>query len=156
MKVKSSHLNTFKRVVEITLDISQAYKPGIQAFGAIYSSYLTINNPRLLDGSVAIDEALKRKYPKDNRWDFVVSYDRKAYYIEIHPVTNGEVNKIIAKRNWLEKWLQAEAKELDKYPSATPRYFWLQSGRCGLLRNSIEYKKAAQEGLLPQKGIIFR
>ena len=142
--------NAFQTAVESVHDLVSAYRKGLKALDNAAASCMVVNNSRLVDGSVDIDTTLKRKYPKANRWDYVFSYNGKAYYVEVHPATDGQVKVMMAKKKWLIDWLQIEAQSLDAYPSASPRLYWIQSGRNGLTKGSIEYRRAAQTGLLPQ------
>jgi len=141
--------NQFQITVQSVPDISKAYNPGLQALGS-YASYVKTKDTRNIEGSVDIDSAVQHLYPDSNRWDYVVSYGGCAYYIEVHPATDGEVKKVIAKRDWLIGWLKSKAVKLNGYPSAKPMFYWIQSGKCGITKNSIEYKKAAMAGMLPK------
>lgn len=142
--------NAFQTAVESVSDLVSAYRKGLQALENGDAGCVKVGNYRLVDGSVNIDVALNRKYPEANRWDYVFSYNGKAYYVEVHPATDGQVKVMMAKKKWLIDWLQIEAQSLDAYPSASPRLYWIQSGRNGLTKGSIEYRRAAQTGLLPQ------
>lgn len=149
-KKRPNQSNAFQTAVESVPDLVFAYRKGLQALENGDAGCVKVGNSRLVDGSVNIDESLKKKYPKANRWDYVFSYNGKAYYVEVHPATDGQVKVMMAKKEWLENWLQTEAQSLDAYPSASPRFYWIKSGRNGITKGSIESKKAAQAGLRPQ------
>lgn len=151
-KLSVASKNEFQKTVEKVVDIKTAYKSGLQALGT-NASLISIKNTRNLEGSVDIDSTTATLYPNDNRWDYVFSYERKAYYVEVHPAYTGEVKKVVAKRTWLLNWLVTKAAELNSYQSASPRFYWIQSGKCAILPNSPEYKQAAAAGLVPRSGL---
>ena len=142
----------FQKVVMSVTDIKSAYEVGLKAMNG-NSSLINVKSTCLIDGSVDIDKAVCLLYPNDSRWDYVLSYDGKAYYIEVHPAYTGEVKCLIAKKRWLLNWLQTKAQPLNNYPSATPRLYWLQSGKGALLKNTPEYRQAAIEGLIPRAAL---
>ena len=147
-------MNKFEAVVRSVTDISEGYKPGLSAMGA-NSRYVSAKDTRKMDGSVDIDAYTHAKYPDDNRWDYVLSYDQRAFFVEVHPVTGGTVKEMEAKLKWLKLWLKQHAQPLDTYPSGNPRFTWVSSGKCGLLKTSPEYRRAAMLGLLPVKKLAL-
>lgn len=120
------------------------------------SRYVSTKDTRKLDGSVDIDTCTHDNYPDEPRWDYVLSYDKRAYFVEVHPTTGGTVKEMEAKLKWLKAWLKQEAKPLDDYPSGKRRFTWVSSGKCGLLKSSPEYRRAAMLGLLPVKTMALR
>ncbi|MBR5715613.1 MAG: hypothetical protein IKX59_03440 [Bacteroidales bacterium] len=140
-------MNNFEKTVVTIPDIANGYCKGLGALGAD-SSYVSVKYTRLIDGSVDIDSCTKELYPASNRWDYVVSYDGRAYYFEVHPATEGEVKMMEAKLKWLKGWLKQNAQPLDEYPSGTPQFTWVHSGKCGLAKGSKEYWKVAMLGLV--------
>lgn len=151
-RVPTASKNAFQETVEKVEDIKTAYKSGLQALGAD-ASLINVEKTRNLDGSVDVDSTTEALYPDDNRWDYVFSYEGKAYYVEVHPAYTGEVKKVVAKKTWLLNWLVTKAMALNSYPSASPRLYWIQSGKCAILPNSPEYKQAAAAGLIPRSGL---
>jgi hypothetical protein len=143
-------MNKFQATVIKVSDIAEGYCQGLGALGT-NSCYVAVKEPRHLDGSVDIDTCTHDAYPHDNRWDYVFSYEGKAYYLEVHPATGGSVKEMEAKLSWLKSWLKKKAAPLDAYPSGTPRYTWVHSGKCGLLKSAPEYRRAATLGLIPIK-----
>ena len=140
-------MNDFEKTIAKVPEIAYGYCRGLKALK--HDSQYVFADSRLLDGSVNIDDCTKCKYPSSNRWDYVISYKGQAYFLEVHPATNGSVKEVIAKLMWVKGWLKEVAYELDLYPSGTPRFNWVHSGKCGLLKSSKEYKKAAMFGLVP-------
>ena len=145
--------NLFQQAVEKVDDIKNAYRAGLHALAPADQPRILIASPRKLEGSVDIDSTTCAKYPNDTRWDYVIAYSGLAYYVEVHPATNGEVKVMKSKKLWLQQWLKDKAEALNTYPSAKPRMYWIQSGKCGLLKTSPEYKQAAVAGLIPQPNL---
>ena len=148
-------MNKFAKTVSAVPDIANGYRLGLGALGAD-SNYVAAAAKRSIDGSVNIDCCTKEKYPEDHRWDYVISYCDKAYYLEVHPATDGEVKVLEAKLKWLKSWLRQTATDLDSYPSGTPKYTWVHSGKCGLTKGSREYKKAVMLGLVPKNSLALK
>lgn len=149
------YMSSFEAVVKTVPDISNGYKSGLGALGA-NSRYVSVKDTRKLDGSVDIDACTHSKYPDEHRWDYVFSYGERAFFVEVHPATGGSVKEMKAKLEWLQTWLKQQAKPLDDYSSGKPRFSWISSGKCGLLKSSPEYRRAAMLGLLPVKMIVLR
>ena len=147
-------MSKFEAIVRSVTDISEGYKPGLSAMGA-NSRYVLAKDTRKLDGSVDIDACTHDKYQGDHRWDYVLSYDERAFFVEVHPTTGGEVKEMEAKIGWLKAWLKQHAKPLNEFPSGKPRFTWVSSGKCGLLKSSPEYRRAAMLGLLPVKMLVL-
>ncbi|MBQ3657142.1 MAG: hypothetical protein II956_09930 [Bacteroidales bacterium] len=132
--------NSFKTAVD--KDLPNAYKEGLGAIkGNDKGKFDFIENSRNISGSADIDAAMKKQFPHENRWDYVIGYNEKAYFFEVHPMTEGEVSKIIAEKNWLENFLNNYAKNLNAIKMLP--YFWLQTDK---RRNTIAPKsiKATQ------------
>lgn len=142
-------MNKFERIVVQVPDIVGGYSQGLKALVGKYSQYVAVADSRSIDGSVDIDACTEDKYPAENRWDYVISYQGRAYYLEIHPATNGSVKEVEAKLKWLKNWLSQKAVALNGYPSGMPRFTWVHSGKCGLSKTSTEYKRASILGMAP-------
>ncbi len=148
-------MNKFEETVAKVPDIAGGYHQGLQALESRDLQYVSVSDSRSLDGSVAIDSCTKSKYPSGNRWDYVISYKERAYFMEVHPATNGSVIEMDAKLKWVKDWLKDKAPALDSYPSGNPRFTWVHSGRYGLLKSTSEYRKAAKLGLIPVKRLTL-
>lgn len=148
-------MNNFEKIVSETHDISKGYCSGLSALKSD-ASYVVVNAPRQLDGSVDIDTCTKALYPKESRWDYVVSYNGKAFFMEVHPATVGEIKEVEKKLGWLKQWLEDKAKSLGAYPYGVPRFTWVHSGKCGLSKESREYKRMAQKGLVLRKRLELK
>lgn len=147
-------MNSFEKAVASVPDVAGGYCQGLAALGSD-SRYVTVGETRSLDGSVNIDSCTKSLYPDANRWDYVISYAGKAYYVEVHPATGGMVKVMEAKLAWLKQWLRQKAKPLEEYPAGSPRFSWVHTGKCGLSKTSTEYRRAAMMGLIPRKSLRF-
>lgn len=143
-------MNDFEKVVIAVADIAMGFRQGLQALGN-NSVFVNVTESRLLDGSTDIDTCTRNLYPNAHRWDYVISYKGKAYYLEVHPATGGTVKEMESKITWLKCWLKQKATALDAYPSGVPRFSWVHSGKCGLSKTSTEYRRAAMIGLIPAR-----
>jgi len=105
-------------------DLPGAYCSGLGAIkGSDRNKFDFLKDTRKINGSADIDTTVKKQFPTDNRWDYVVGYNEKAYFFEVHPMTEGEVATLIAKKDWLEGLLTSKVKNINKLKQ-TP-FFWL-------------------------------
>lgn len=141
----------FQQAIENTPEVSNAYKPGLQALQKGETGKIIVVGSKKLDGSIDIDSALKDVYKDANRWDYVIGYDSKVCFVEIHPAFTSEVTTMIAKLTWLKSWLKDKAPEINNLPKIAPTYTWIQSGKCAIIPGSREEKKLATYGLKPMK-----
>lgn len=139
--------SAFKEAVSNTPDISKGYKAGLTALGK-YSSKVTVPNNVKVEGSVDIDATTVSLYPRANRWDYVIGFNSKVIFVEVHPATTGEVDVVLKKLDWLKNWLNSKAPDLAKLRAPEP-YFWIQSKNFQILRHSPQYRRAVQKGILP-------
>lgn len=110
--------------VAVDTDLPGAYRSGLGAIkGSERSKFDFLKDTRKIDGSADIDSTVKKQFPNDNRWDYVVGYNDKAYFFEVHPMTEGEVSTMIAKKDWLEGFLNTKAININKLKRLP--YFWL-------------------------------
>ena len=141
----------FKEVVEKTPDIAGAFKCGLSAVKQSERKSIIIKTPRLVDGSVDIDGATKALYANESRWDYVIGYDGKAYFVEVHPANTKNVVEMEGKLRWVQKWLEEHAKELNSYPCGNPRFLWAAThSGVHILKTSPEYRRAASLGIIPR------
>ncbi len=83
-----------------------------------------VKDARRLDGSLNIDEETKMLYPNESRWDYAVGYDGKVYYVEVHPANTSNVEEVIKKKLWLDKWLKEKAPSMSALKAGSPKYQW--------------------------------
>lgn len=139
--------SAFKDAVSKTPDISSGYKAGLTALGK-YSSKVIVPNNVKVEGSVDIDTTTVSLYPRANRWDYVIGFNSKVIFVEVHPATTGEVDVVLKKLDWLKNWLSSKAPDLAKLRAPEP-YFWIQSKNFQILKHSPQYRRAVQKGILP-------
>jgi len=108
--------NEFRKAVEQTSDISNAYKSGIQAIKGNEKPKFSFSDNRAIKGSVDIDTALRSRFPEQNRWDYAIGYGDIVVFAEVHPCSTSEVSTILSKRDWLLQWLKD--KPLNELPKS--------------------------------------
>lgn len=119
----------FQKAVEGTPTISNAFHPGIQALEHDDRKRLDCKNEAT--GSLFLDETLKRALPNANRWDYAIGLKKnhhceKVLWLEVHSMSSGQSQLVVAKLNWLKTWLRDEAPLLN----AIERVFiWQLSGK---------------------------
>lgn len=86
-------INKFKEAVLATPEVKDCYQQGLQAMGK-YSSKVELSNVRKAEGSVDVDTCVSKPYPSENRWDFALGYDGRAYFLEVHSAQTSEVSAI--------------------------------------------------------------
>lgn len=146
MDKTKKHNNKFVAAICRCDEIRDALKPGLTALGN-YSVAIRAADTKLIDGSVDIDKAVKRKRPSEPRWDFAVGYSNEASFIEVHPADTKNIDEMLKKVNWLKNWLSNTAPEL-KSLHKSGIYYWIPSGRVKILRTSNQFRKIASNGLL--------
>jgi hypothetical protein len=139
---------TFKQAVEQTPDVANSYQSGLSALGQ-YATKVSYKDSRLLEGSVDIDTCTTFKYPNDNRWDYVLAYNQKVYFVEVHSANTSQVITVIRKLQWLKNWLNFNAPIINQLPKAQPAYYWIQSGSFAIPKNSPQYRKVIQNRIKP-------
>lgn len=100
-----------------------------------------------MSGSVYLDKCLKTTNPHDARWDYVIGYSEKAYFVEVHPANTSNVDEVVKKKKWLEVWLKTNALDLKAMMAGTG-YYWIASGKVAILPNSPQARKIAKNKLV--------
>ena len=142
-----SESTTFKSIVQAIPAIAGAYREGLQALESKDAGKVKPQNPRKLSGSVYLDKCLKTTNPHDARWDYVIGYREKAYYVEVHPANTSNVDEVVKKKKWLEVWLKTNALDLKAMMAGTG-YYWIASGKVAILPNSPQARKIAKNKLV--------
>lgn len=101
---------SFKSKVEQIEDISRCLEDGLHALRRNRSKVI-LTDSRKCNGSIDLDTCLQIKYPNEPRWDYIIGYNEKAYFAEVHPVS-GHVSDILSKVTWLRNWLKKEGSPL--------------------------------------------
>ncbi len=142
MKTVEQYINVFQSAVYCIADLKDGYRKGLQALKG-NSAKVSASNRQELLGSVDIDECTKKRYPNASRWDYVIGYARKAWFVEVHPANTSNVQEMLKKVLWLEGWLQKEGR-----PLATIRndslHYWIPSGKMCILKTSPQYRSLAK------------
>lgn len=117
---------SFENVVNSIPSIAPCLKNGLKAMKA-NSSYITPADARKCDGSVDLDLCCSKREPNANRWDYIIGYNQKAYFIEVHPAS-GQTKEVIAKCKWLKNWLKTEGTSLTAIHDDKV-FHWLSTGK---------------------------
>ena len=129
-------------------EIAECLRNGLQALERQDKNRIKVNSPRDLKGSVYIDKCLEKLYPNEPRWDYVLGYREGIYYVEVHPADNTrKVREIIAKLEWLKRWLRLSAKNLEDLPGKKT-YHWISTGK-----TAASVKRGKYRQILAQNGI---
>lgn len=142
-----SESTTFKSIVQAIPAIAGAYREGLQALESKDAGKVKPQNPRKLSGSVYLDKCLKTTNPHDARWDYVIGYREKAYFVEVHPANTSNVEEVVKKKKWLDVWLNTNALDLKAMMAGTG-YYWIASGKVAILPNSPQARKIAKNKLV--------
>lgn len=142
-----SDSTTFKSIVQAIPAIAGAYREGLQALESKDAGKVKPQNPRKLSGSVYLDKCLKTTNPHDARWDYVIGYSEKAYFVEVHPANTSNVDEVVKKKKWLDAWLKTNALDLKAMMAGTS-YYWIASGKVAILPNSPQARKIAKNKLV--------
>jgi hypothetical protein len=142
---------SFRKAVNQTKSIAQAYRKGLKALSADDRGRLSISDTRLLTGSVDIDSALKPTQPNAARWDYAIGWRRSSYaaerilWAEIHPVrSQANLSEIQRKLELLVAWLSNEGKKLRRFES---EFICISSGETGFTMGSPQVRQLADRGL---------
>jgi len=140
----------FKTAVTTTVGLEAAYQSGLRALRNTDRERLAARNPRQLSGSVNLDEALQHRFPQSPRWDYAVGLSLgqrqsdKVFWIEVHPATDGQIGSVLAKLQWLKRWLVAARSPLN---AMEREFVWISSGKTALTAQSPQVKRMAMQGL---------
>lgn len=141
-----------KAAVDKTDDVKGQFKVGLGAIKGNEKQKFVVPDTRKITGSLDIDTSTKEKYPMENRWDYAVEYDKETFFIEIHPGSTSEIPIVLAKLEWLKKWLKEKAPAINALkPKDKQPYYWVYTNKFAILPNSKYGKQLAQINLLPIK-----
>lgn len=144
----------FKKAVEKTKSLADAYRPGLQALKDVDRRRIECENTQILAGSVDLDGALVDSHPEDPRWDYGIGICKgrnpdRVIWVEVHPASSTHIQDMLNKLDWLKRWLAASAPLLKKMTDEKKEktYVWVASGRVHLLPNSPQRRKLAARGI---------
>ena len=141
---------TFRRAVQHTPDLNNAWMPGLQALRARDRPHVAPSDPRAVGGSVNVDAALRDRHPNAHRWDFAIAYRHTnrvrdcVYWVEIHTANDMEVDVVLAKLVWLRNWLVNDGRLLSNFERD---FVWISSGATSFTLSAPQLKRFAQLGL---------
>lgn len=153
---QNSNRKTFKEAAEATDDVKNCYESGIQALEKNHKKKVTISNSKKCGGSLNLDHCLsnQKKYLNENRWDYIIDYNKEVYFVEVHSAHTNEVSTVLRKLDWLKLWLRQSAPEILKLKANLP-YFWIQSNGYHILKGSSQERLINQNGLKPIRKLLL-
>lgn len=145
MKTRSTDENApdaFTKAVKNTPEISLGLRSGLQALKN-NASRVEATDTRKLNGSVDIDETTKNLYPEASRWDYVIGYEGKAYFLEVHSANTSDIDDMLKKADWLRQWLNTKAPALEAI-SGSNCFYWVSTNDFQIVSPSPQARKLAQ------------
>ena len=138
-----------KAAIEKTDDVKGQFKVGLGAIKGNEKQKFVVPDTRKITGSLDIDTSTKEKYPLENRWDYAVEYDKETFFIEIHPGSTSEIPIVLAKLEWLKKWLKEKAPAINALkPKDKQPFHWVYTNKFAILPNSKYARQLAQLNLM--------
>ena len=136
--------DTLRSICEDSSILKPYVTPGLGAFANNDRKKIKVPSTSLLNCSVNLDEASRMSHPHENRWDYALDYDGKAFFIEIHPAHTSEIECMVKKVLFVKKWLTSVAPEILRLPG-TREFYWVSSGTTDLriMKNSPQARKLA-------------
>lgn len=140
----------FRKAVEDTHLLRNAWKSGLQALRAEDKPHIIAEDPRKLAGSVDIDAAYVAADPHGNRWDFAIGYEHSnrteevIYWVELHTGSDSQIKVVIKKAQWLLNWFKGHGKKLAVFER---EILWVSSGLTKLSPSAPQKKQMAMAGL---------
>lgn len=164
-KVAVSPSSQFLKAVAKT-GIDSAYaQAGLKAIKGEYRAAIKPKASRRLTGSMDMDAALSAEFSQDSRWDYGVGLmlaDNKtevAIWIEVHPATTGEVDRILLKLDWLKTRLKQYA-ELGKLTARAEKnnvqpFYWMPTNSgVHIHAHMPQARRLAAQGISLPTGIL--
>lgn len=139
----------FAADVNATNGLEGTHRRGLRALPGSAAARVDVQRGTRLSGSVDIDSALKRLFPNDPRWDYVVGQRHELgradslHWIEVHPASGARnVDDVRAKAKWLLGWLPRTP--LVSYPR---RMVWVASGKSAFNARDPKLRALALAGV---------
>lgn len=89
-------------------------KKGLKAISEANKNRIQFQNTRLIKCSIDLDQCAQIPGTQQARWDYLVEYDKKLVFIEVHPLqTNAQ--SVISKKSSISNWLKDEQCGLKSY-----------------------------------------
>jgi hypothetical protein len=141
----------FRRAIEGTPSIKDAYGLGLQALPPGDRERISVSDTRNLKGSINIDSALKSAHPNAPRWDYGVAFQSRqnqpvhVFWIEVHPArTLKNRDEVSAKLIWLRSWLTGDGKRIGRLEKS---FVWICRGKSTFTATSPTMRALAESGL---------
>ena len=112
-------------------------KNGLGAVKNLDRRKIHFNNPRNINCSIDIDSCLKTQYSNANRWDYLICYQDKFYFVEIHPATSGEKVKQVLKKF---EWLKNTILNRDNCRNSEKVIYWIATDKITISKRHNKYK----------------
>ena len=140
----------FRESVRAVPVLARAYQAGLGALRAQDRERVGATKPRMLRGSVDLDEALREAHSQAPRLDYVVGIsdpgrEEIAFWIEVHSADSLHVDDVIRKFRWTRTWAAEYAAELSRIRA---RLAWVATGRVSLRPGSPQRRRLALEGIV--------
>lgn len=136
--------------VDATPNLAGQWRAGLQALRPEDKPHISPETTRALTGSLDLDTALMALHPNANRWDFAIGYQHSnrngefIYWVELHTASTSQVDRVLAKLEWLRRWLKTDGATLAAFPR---EFVWISSGVTSFTLNSPQEKRFAALGL---------
>jgi hypothetical protein len=152
----------FKQVVEAVPQLRGAYRPGLQALKGEHRERIQCNDTRRLAGSLDPDSSLQKSLPDEPRWDYgvgvrVSQHADCCHWVEVHPATEGDVEDVLKKHDWLKTWLAQHAPGLLGMTATEKGYVWIATKTIGFRQGSPKAKQLEAGGVsFPRKRLVIQ
>jgi len=144
--------SSLQKAIEKTACVASQYKNGLNAIRRNERHKFIVPDTRKIGGSLDIDSSVRTMYPEDNRWDYAIEYDNEVFFIEIHPAITSEVATVLAKLEWLKKWLNEHAPAIKALkPTQKQAYYWVYTNKYAIAPTSNYLKQLATKKIVPIK-----
>jgi hypothetical protein len=140
---------TFRQAVERTAAVEGRYREGLRGIRNVDRQRIHCSNPRMLTGSIDLDEALRVRNPNDPRWDYGIGVRVGArsdivIWAEVHPATSLHVDEVLTKLRWLR---ERTGDSAPAFVELGQHFCWVATGSIAFRRGSPQEKRIAQQGL---------
>lgn len=101
-------------------------------------------NTRWIIASVDADSTCRTSQPEAPRWDYLIAFGRESIRFicaEVHPAKPDQVDRVIAKLEWLESMI-------GESPPPERAYIWIPTKKNAISTLSAEAHRLAKRGIL--------
>jgi len=122
------------------------HEKGLRAMGN-YSTKVAASVASKLSGSADLDSGYKNAEPNGNRWDYVIDYDGKLFYIEVHAANTSNVKEVMSKFDWLKSKLKAGGELFPLSECTNGGFHWIATNGVDISSNSPQARRLAISGI---------